>query len=373
MDTRFLYLCKSILLCILTILCALGILLFPADVSKGALNGMNYCLYTLIPSLFPFMVLSSFIVNSRASYLLAKILHPITQFFFYLPGSAGAVIVMSMVGGYPIGARGCMSLLNQRVITQKQAQRMLCFCVNAGPAFIITVVGSVLFQNTLLGVLIFFSQIVAMLIIGITLGLTARLRQENFINATAAPACCDSPFVESTLDASRSLFNMCAFVILFSSLLSLLRSIGIAQGICRLLLQLQIPASISASLLSILTEITSGCVDTAVLHAPITLLTFGLGFGGFCVHFQIFSIIKSGMSKLKFVLFRLFHGIVAALIFTVFLPLLPDSPVSVFSNTNQTISGTLSYSIPAGIALAVCCIIFLFSVSFERNNPFVKR
>ena len=36
MRTRFLYLCKTILLCLIIIACALGILLFPNDVRNGA-------------------------------------------------------------------------------------------------------------------------------------------------------------------------------------------------------------------------------------------------------------------------------------------------------------------------------------------------
>ena len=45
MRTRFLYLCKTILLCLIIIACALGILLFPNDVRNGASNGISYCLY----------------------------------------------------------------------------------------------------------------------------------------------------------------------------------------------------------------------------------------------------------------------------------------------------------------------------------------
>ena len=108
MRTRFLYLCKTILLCLIIIACALGILLFPNDVRNGASNGISYCLYTLVPSLFPFMVLSSFIIHSGISKFIGKLLQPVIQFLFYLPGSAGSVIIMSMIGGYPVGARGCI-------------------------------------------------------------------------------------------------------------------------------------------------------------------------------------------------------------------------------------------------------------------------
>ncbi len=369
MGTRLLHLCKTILLCLLMIACALGILLFPNDVRNGAANGISYCLYTLVPSLFPFIVLSSFMIHSGISKLIGKLLQPVIRFLFYLPGSAGSVIIMSMIGGYPIGARGCMTLLEQGAITKKQAQRMLYFCVNAGPAFIISVVGSSLLQNALIGLLLFFSQIAAILVIGIALGITARLKKEPCQTVSSSEHTAQSPLVESTLDASKGLMNMSAFVILFSALLSLLRATGIAQGICQLLLRLHIPSTIAASIVSLLIEITSGCADAASLNTPIALIAFGLGFGGFCVHFQIFSAaLKCGISRLKFIAFRLIHGMIAALITMLFFPLFPQPSASVFQNTSEQISGIISYSWPAGIALVVCCIIFLFSVGLERRK-----
>ena len=147
-----------------------------------------------------------------------------------------------------------MSLLEQGAITQKQAQRMLYFCVNAGPAFIISVVGSTLLQNALMGLLLFFSQIAAMLVIGITLGIIARFKKEPCHTVVSSERSSQSPLVESTLDAAKGLMNMSAFVIIFSAFLSLLHATGIAQGICQLLLRLHMPAPIAASIVSLLSS-----------------------------------------------------------------------------------------------------------------------
>ena len=162
---------------------------------------------------------------------------------------------------------------------------------------------------------------------------------------------------------------MSAFVILFSAFLSLLHATEIAQGLCQLLLRLHIPTPMAASIVSLLTEITNGCADTASLNAPIALIAFGLGFGGFCVHFQIFaSTLKCGISKLKFIVFRFIHGIIAALVTMLFLPLFPQPAAYVFQNTSEQLSGMISYSWPAGISLVACCAIFLFSVGLERRK-----
>ena len=109
--------------------------------TQGAYEGLLFCAQILIPSLFPFMVLSSFVVNCGISGILSRFLAPVTKSFFRLPGSAGVTILLSMFGGYPVGARGIRTLLDRGLITREEGARMLCFAVGAGPAFVIFAVG----------------------------------------------------------------------------------------------------------------------------------------------------------------------------------------------------------------------------------------
>ncbi len=122
-----------LLVAVLTAACAL--LIFPAQAAEGAKNGVNYSLNILLPSLYPFMVLSVFIVKSGLAEKLGSALEKPTQALFRLPGGAAASIVMSVVGGYPAGARSAAALAEAGLVTQAQAERMMYFCVNAGPSF----------------------------------------------------------------------------------------------------------------------------------------------------------------------------------------------------------------------------------------------
>ena len=89
---------------------AFGLLAFPADAADGARSGIGYCLNILVPSLFPFMVLSTFLVKSGLSEQIGKVLGGVTRTLFRLPGCTAATILMSMIGGYPVGARGIAAL-----------------------------------------------------------------------------------------------------------------------------------------------------------------------------------------------------------------------------------------------------------------------
>jgi Zn-dependent protease with chaperone function len=108
------------------------------------------------------------------------------------------------------------------------------------------------------------------------------------------------------------------------TLLSLLRASGFAQSFCTALLRLGMPAPEAACLLSALLEVTGGCYDITSLGASFALLSFAIGWGGICVHFQILSSVsKIRVSRLRFTLFRLLHGVIAAVIANLFTPFLP--------------------------------------------------
>ena len=125
----------------------ISILIFSESCSKGALNGINLCLNVLVPSLFPFMAASSFIVKSGLAQKIGKPLSRITKALFGLSGSFAPVILLSMLGGYPVGAKGISELAKSGAVSQREAEKAALFAVCAGPGFIINFVGTSLYNN----------------------------------------------------------------------------------------------------------------------------------------------------------------------------------------------------------------------------------
>ena len=143
-----------------------GILIAPQAASQGVRDGLTLCGQVVIPSLFPFLALSSFLVQSGLAQRAGHLLEPITKLLFRLPGAAGSAILMSLIGGYPVGARMTVQLLDAALITQKQAQRMLFFCVNSGPAFLISAVGSAMLRSRQAGLILCAALTASALLIG---------------------------------------------------------------------------------------------------------------------------------------------------------------------------------------------------------------
>ena len=105
----------------------------------GITAGLEICMRTLIPSLFPFFVMSSLVTGN----LIGK-----TSFFgsvlsglCRMPEGTESLFLVGILGGYPLGAKNIADSYHKGQINQNDAVRMASFCNNAGPAFIFGIIG----------------------------------------------------------------------------------------------------------------------------------------------------------------------------------------------------------------------------------------
>lgn len=77
--------------------------------AESVRQNIKICLDILVPSLFPFMFLSVFIVKSGLADFLGKKLEPLFRRIFKLPGSACGAMLTSFIGGYPAGQNRLLS------------------------------------------------------------------------------------------------------------------------------------------------------------------------------------------------------------------------------------------------------------------------
>ncbi|MDE7390084.1 MAG: hypothetical protein K2M82_03995 [Lachnospiraceae bacterium] len=343
------------------------VLTMPKTSIDGAKSGLEYSFGILIPSLFPFMFLSNFAVEYGISSKLARPLGRITEKLFYLPGEAGVTILLSLIGGFPVGASGINALVKQNKLTQSQARRMMFFCVNSGPAFVISVVGATLYNSVKLGVVLLIAQTVSSLTVGIVTGIFARKKepiQRSAYNIKSEKKEFSPAFITACKNACTSTVTLCALVVLFSTFSAILSQ----------LLKLE-PSGYIDSLLNSLFEVTSGCSSLAEDRLPLYTVAMAIGWGGLCVHFQAFSsaeLVK--VNKLSFTVARLINGLLSSGIAFLLMHLASDEN-AVFSNIEDT-SPCLSYgNFYGSLALFCASILFLIFVNKymkETQNHFSK-
>ena len=329
---------------VIAILLMLLFVVFPTVQIKGAINGLLICSDIIIPSLFPFTALALFLFNGGFTSFFEKSLSKPAKLFFRMNGKNFVIFLVSFIGGFPVGARLIEEEYKSGRIDKKQGENMLSFCVNSGPAFIIIGVGSTILNSKELGALLFISNFLASCIIAFVL----RFQNEKYFTIKTEKQVeqpiCDA-FVESTAKASTSIIGICGFVILFSTLIEIIKTLPIANAI--------------RNILCSLLEITNG---TILCDKNIYLIAFLLGFGGICVHFQILSVTKTlKPNYLKFLIFRCIHGVLTVIILFISLKIHPVVLPTISGNVN--FSGSISsISLPFAASLVLLCTVFLQSL-----------
>lgn len=340
------------------VLCLLGVTVFtvvffvdPEGMIGGVSNGLSICAAAIIPSLFPFMVISDFVIRSGVADMAGKFINPITKLIFRLPGSAGCAIIMSMLGGYPVGAKMTAQLLEDGSINRNQAKRMLLFCVNAGPAFVIGTVGTVIFSSRRAGVILYLSMIVSSLIMGLASGIFSENEKDIKIKT---PEFRSGVFSQSVMQGVNSTLMLCAWVLLFSCVGSYVN---------------KLPVSISMYV-SLISEVTGACISACGRY-PVSIQALIMGWAGVCVHCQLLPFIKEIQLKYRhFAVSRIVHGALAATVADVLFRFFPCE-TDVFSTGTEVLPEIYSVSVPAAVStviLSAMLIAELTALIKKKNN-----
>ena len=189
-----------------------------AHVRASAAEALVLCGKSVVPALFPFLVISSLLVSLGFGEWLSP----------YLPGLASSAFVLGLVGGYPIGAQTAADLYRERLLTREEAERLLTFCNNSNPVFLISVLGSGVFGSVRTGVWLWLIHILSALLVGIffrghgKVRGCQRLAKETSCRAVSLP----SAFVTTVRNSAAGMLSVCAFVTLFYVAASPLAHLG---------------------------------------------------------------------------------------------------------------------------------------------------
>lgn len=247
----------------------------------GAQAGIDVCFRSILPSLFPFVFLSSILTKAlqAGSFKWGHILCRL----YRIPYGSEGILLAGLVGGYPIGAKCIGEATSQSRLFHNEAERMMVFCNAAGPAFIFGIVGNI-FEQRWIPWCLWGIQLTSGLCV-------ARLWPSQNINKSP-------PHSISNLTASMRLHQalcvmgeICGWVILTRT------AIAFAQ---KWVLQ-HLPQPLEILVIGIL-EITNGCVSlTSVGNTGLRFLICAslLSFGGLCVTLQTRSV-ASAVNQRKY-------------------------------------------------------------------------
>ena len=238
---------------------------------RGAAEGLGLCVRSVVPSLFPFLFLSTLLTGAVNGASL-PFLRPIGR-LCGIPAGAESLLLAGLLGGYPVGAKSITQMYLNGQLNRKDAQRMLGFCSNCGPSFIFGIIGPQFAAPgsawILWGIHIASALVTGMLLPG---------RSQNCCAQQNSHISCQNALRQ----AIAAMAQICGWVVLFRVLLSFLE---------RWFLWL-FPAGWAVLLTGIL-ELTNGCLSLSAVSPEelrVFLASIMLSVGGLCVCMQTVSV-----------------------------------------------------------------------------------
>ena len=222
------YMNKRVRADVCLILC--GVLVwFLADAKElrlEAAKALTLCAGTVIPALFPFMAVTGLLVRLGFGQWLAPYMASLMAPLFRLPGCAGSALLLGLVGGYPIGARTAAELYASGALTRQETERLLTFCNNSNPVFLISVLGVGVFGSVRTGIWLWLIHVASALVTGLLFRGLGRGRRSVPPPISFQAPSLPGAFVASVKDAAAGMVSICAFVTLFYVLVSPLTRLG---------------------------------------------------------------------------------------------------------------------------------------------------
>lgn len=119
---------------ILILLCFL--LFYPEEALYASRQGLQLWLFTLLPTLLPFLILSTILIGTDKINTLLKPLAFIWRTLFGLTPAGAYALCLGLLCGYPMGAKLTADLYCRGSISRQEASYLLTFTNNASPMFL---------------------------------------------------------------------------------------------------------------------------------------------------------------------------------------------------------------------------------------------
>lgn len=260
------------------IFATLGLLILILDSKTavlGAQEGISLCLRSVIPSLFPFIMLTNLMAGALGGTT-APLLRPLGK-VLGIPAGAEGIFLAGILGGYPTGAQVIHEAWKYNQLSATEARRMLGFCSNAGPAFLFGMLGPFFSSQKYLW-LLWGIHILSAIIAGILL--------PGRNNDTVSTISSWKPSITGSLKRSVAVIGyVCGWVVLFRVLFAF----------CSRWFLWLLPIEAQAAIYGLL-ELAGGCCSLNLVAEEtlrFVICSGLLAFGGLCVAMQTASVTGS--------------------------------------------------------------------------------
>lgn len=284
------------------------IFIYSSNIKESILFAFDIWTNNLIPSMFPFLLISNLLINYGFLDVLSFILGPFIEKIYRLPRVCAYPIVASIFTGFPTGSKYTKDLLDNNKISVYEANRLIMFTSFSNPLFIVSSVGETLLNNKKVGFFIFFSHLISGLLIGIIYKSKDKIK-DNDIAITYKRKPFINVLTNSISDIFKILINMLGIIIFFLIIITILNTF-FKNNLFTIIIK---------GLIEVTTGITYISSYGINLRLKASIIGLLLSFNGLSVHLQTKSIIMGTKIKYKnFFIARIIHSILCFLLIYIF-------------------------------------------------------
>lgn len=332
---------------------AIMLIICPDNAKSAATESLALCAQTVIPGLFPFMVLGNMLVMCGGGRFLGKTY--IAKKIFGTDGACVVPIITGLISGVPVGACVTAEMVKKGELSKESGEAALSLCNNPGPVFMLSVVPDMLCCDRKYGVILWLAVTAA----SFAAGRVFALKKHSLSNLTTEKVSISECMAKSVKNAVTAMICVCGFVVFF----------GVAVGmIPEKFGGLKLFAACTAEMTTAVSIVGKVAVPN---NLKLVYSSMILSWLGFSAHAQVMaSICDTGMSVKQYFKAKLLQTVLAPIFTAVILKLAPFSVnAAVTKNDPQIIALVYGFMLCLAAGTAV---LFIFSV-VSRNRKQAKE
>ena len=296
----------NLIIIISSIIILLELLLNKTLVFDTISYSLNTWVSAIIPSLFPFFVISDILINYNITNYIPKFIKKTFNYLFNVSDNVITIFFLSLLSGFPSNARNARKMSDLGLITDKEASLALTFTHFSNPLFILGTVAVFFLGNEKLGIIILLSHYLSNIFVGIIFRYFNNKSNTNYTILNKKSQNFPSVLTNSIKSSIDTLLLILGTLTCFLILSSII--------INRLNLNLY-----NSTILKGILEITMGIKSLSLLNISdiymVILSSMFISFGGLSVHMQVLSqLIDTKISYKYFFVGRVYQSIISGVI-----------------------------------------------------------
>ena len=274
-------------------------LLLSEEISDSVRGALELCAGVIVPSVFPFIILSD-ILYYLVDFSGMRGVGRAFERLFKINRAGLYPFVLGILCGFPLGVKCASELYKDGRISKDECERLIGFCNNTGPAFLVGGIGVGLRGSIFDGAALYLSTVISAIAVGIIFSRGATASADKM----GMEARARFSVTASVKSAGTGCLNICSYLTFFACIAGIARAV-LGEGIPYLCIIPFLEVGGAADILS-----KSPLLGST---ASLALSAFAVGFSGFSVHLQALSYLSdTNVGVGRYFIMKLIQGLIAA-------------------------------------------------------------